>query len=104
MENYFLTKKIVGILLENLNDDFMRCLRQVHMNEKYDENNKQLIHTIINEIQQFLSKHPNDITFGLNGKYKEDYVMLQRSLTGLMSNYLQNKDNDKVFITELSNN
>jgi hypothetical protein len=43
MDEYFLAKKAVEIILENLNDHFVKCLINLSIQERYTSNIKLII-------------------------------------------------------------
>lgn len=109
MDEYFLAKKAVEILLENLNDHFVKCLINLSIQERYTSNIK-LIISIIELIKGYLNMRRNDILSScIKYTNKSYYVNLCDSLFRLLHNHLvsnesiEMNENKYVFISDLIN-
>lgn len=109
MDEYFLAKKAVEILLENLNDHFVKCLINLSIQERYTSNIK-LIISIIELIKGYLNMRRNDILSScIKYTNKSYYVHLCDSLFRLLHNHLvsnesiEMNENKYVFISDLIN-
>jgi len=109
MDEYFLAKKAVEILLENLNDHFVKCLINLSIQERYTSNIK-LIISIIELIKGYLNMRRNDILSScIKYTNKSYYVNLCDSLFRLLYNHLvsnestEMNENKYVFISDLIN-
>ena len=58
MDEYFLTKKATEIILNNLNDHFIKCLISLSVQERYTENMR-LIIEIVELIRTYLATSRN---------------------------------------------
>jgi 6-phosphogluconate dehydrogenase len=90
MENYFICKQFVNIILNNLNYEFISALRISHSDQKYDEKNKNFINYIINKIQEMLTQHN-----------KQQYDSYKSDITAHVLNYLQDNSYDRKFIKDI---
>ena len=109
MDEYFLAKKAVDILLENLNDNFVKCLINLSIQERYTSNIK-LIIGIIELIKGYLNMRKNDMLSScIKYTNKSYYIHLCDSLFRLLHNHLisnesiEMNENKYVFITDLIN-
>ena len=109
MDEYFLAKKAVDILLENLNDNFVKCLINLSIQERYTSNIK-LIIGIIDLIRGYLNMRRNDILSScIKYTNKSYYIHLCDSLFRLLHNHLisnesiEMNENKYMFITDLIN-
>lgn len=109
MDEYFLAKKAVDILVENLNDHFVKCLINLSIQERYTSNIK-LIIGIIELIKGYLNMRKNDILSScIKYTNKSYYIHLCDSLFRLLHNHLvsnvstEMNENKFVFITDLIN-
>ena len=60
MDEYFIVKKTVEIILSNLNDNFIKCLIHISIHDKYTYNIK-LILGIIELVKIYMNTRKNDI-------------------------------------------
>ena len=109
MDEYFLAKKAVDIIVENLNDHFVKCLINLSIQERYTSNIK-LIIGIIELIKGYLNMRKNDILLScIKYTNKSYYIHLCDSLFRLLHNHLisnesiEMNENKYVFITDLIN-
>jgi hypothetical protein len=109
MDEYFLAKKAVEIILENLNDHFVKCLINISIQDKYTSNIR-LIIGIIDLIKGYLNMRRNDILSScIKYTNKSYYIHLCDSLFRLLHNNLvsnestEMNENKYVFITDLIN-
>ena len=109
MDEYFLAKKAVDIIVENLNDHFVKCLINLSIQERYTSNIK-LIIGIIELIKGYLNMRKNDILSScIKYTNKSYYIHLCDSLFRLLHNHLvsnesiEMNENKYVFITDLIN-
>lgn len=103
MDEYFLTKKAVEIILDNLNDHFVKCLITLSINQRYTENIK-LIIGIIELIKTYLTTRRNDILSScIKYTNKAYYLHLKDDLFRLIQHHIANTyDNNKyLFINDL---
>jgi hypothetical protein len=103
MDEYFLTKKATEIILDNLNDYFIKCLISLSMNERYTENMK-LIIEIVELIKTYLATRRNDLLSScIKYTNKSYYTQLSDSLFRLIQNHLTNTNNINkyIFINDL---
>ena len=100
MENYFITNNLVTIIMENLNEKFINCLKIDLDNKYYDDNNKNLIKNIITEIEQYLYIYNNDLLSYINNKNKTYYITLKNNLFNIFIKFIQD-EKDKTFIINL---
>jgi hypothetical protein len=109
MDEYFLAKKAVEIILENLNDHFVKCLINISIQDKYTSNIR-LIIGIVELIKGYLNMRRNDILSScIKYTNKSYYIHLCDSLFRLLHNHLvsnestEMNDNKYVFIMDLIN-
>jgi len=109
MDEYFLAKKAVDIIVENLNDHFVKCLINLSIQERYTSNIK-LIIGIIELIKGYLNMRKNDMLSScIKYTNKSYYIHLCDSLFRLLHNHLisnesiEMNENKYVFITDLIN-
>ena len=109
MDEYFLAKKAVDIIVENLNDHFVKCLINQSIQERYTSNIK-LIIGIIELIKGYLNMRKNDMLSScIKYTNKSYYIHLCDSLFRLLHNHLisnesiEMNENKYVFITDLIN-
>jgi hypothetical protein len=103
MDEYFLTKKATEIILDNLNDYFIKCLISLSVQEKYTENMR-LIIEIVELIRTYLATRRNDLLSScIKYTNKSYYTQLSDSLFRLIQNHLTNtKELTKyIFIHDL---
>jgi len=107
MDEYFLAKKAVEIILENLNDHFVKCLINQSIQDKYTSNIK-LIIGIVELIKGYLNMRRNDILSScIKYSNKSYYIHLCDSLFRLLHNHLVSNENTEmnenkyVFIKDL---
>jgi len=103
MDEYFLTKKATEIILDNLNDHFIKCLISLSVQEKYTENMR-LIIEIVELIRTYLATRRNDLLSScIKYTNKSYYTQLCDSLFRLIQNHLTNtKELTKyIFIHDL---
>jgi hypothetical protein len=109
MDEYFLAKKAVEIILENLNDHFVKCLINISIQDKYTSNIR-LIIGIVELIKGYLNMRRNDILSScIKYTNKSYYIHLCDSLFRLLHNHLisnesiEMNENKYVFIMDLIN-
>jgi hypothetical protein len=109
MDEYFLAKKAVEIILENLNDHFVKCLINISIQDKYTSNIR-LIIGIVELIKGYLNMRRNDILSScIKYTNKSYYIHLCDSLFRLLHNNLvsnestEMNENKYVFIMDLIN-
>lgn len=103
MDEYFLTKKAVEIILDNLNDHFVKCLVNLSIQERYAENMK-LIIGIFELVNTYFTTRRNDILSScIKYTNKSYYLHLSDSLFRLIQNHLANANanNRYLFINDL---
>jgi len=103
MDEYFLTKKATEIILDNLNDHFIKCLISLSVQERYTENMR-LIIEIVELIRTYLATRRNDLLSScIKYTNKSYYTQLSDSLFRLIQNHLTNtKELTKyIFIHDL---
>jgi len=102
MDEYFLTKKTVEILLDNLNDHFVKCLVNISIQEKYADNMK-LIIGIYELVSTYLTTRRNDILSScIKYTNKSYFLHLTDSLFRLIQTHLLTaNDNKYLFINDL---
>jgi hypothetical protein len=107
MDEYFLAKKAVEILLENLNDHFVKCLINISIQDKYTSNIR-LIIGIVELIKGYLNMRRNDILSScIKYSNKSYYIHLCDSLFRLLHTHLvsnestEMNENKYVFIKDL---
>lgn len=103
MDEYFLTKKATEIILNNLNDHFIKCLISLSVQERYTENMR-LIIEIVELIRTYLATRRNDLLSScIKYTNKSYYTQLSDSLFRLIQNHLTNTNelNKYIFIHDL---
>lgn len=103
MDEYFLTKKATEIILDNLNDHFVKCLISLSVQERYTENMR-LIIEIVELIRTYLATRRNDLLSScIKYTNKSYYIQLSDSLFRLLQNHLNNTKelNKYIFINDL---
>ena len=92
MDEYFLVKKAVEIILSNLNDNFIKCLITISIDDKYTYNIK-LILGIIELVKQYMHTRKNDLLSSyIKYTNKAYYISLSDSLFTLINNHLLNRN------------
>jgi hypothetical protein len=107
MDEYFIVKKTVEIILSNLNENFIKCLINISIQEKYTHNIK-LIIGIIELIKSYMNTRKNDLLSSyIKYTNKSYYISLNDNLFILINNYLFNtnekQEHKYIFITDLIN-
>ena len=105
MDEYFIVKKAVEIILSNLNDNFIKCLITISIDDKYTHNIK-LILGIIELVKQYMNSRKNDILSScIKYTNKTYYISLNDSLFTLINNHLLNRneplEHKYIFINDL---
>lgn len=103
MDEYFLTKKATEIILDNLNEHFIKCLISLSVKERYVENMR-LIIEIVELVKSYLSTRRNDLLSScIKYTNKGYYIQLSDSLFRLIQNHLTNtiEINKYIFINDL---
>ena len=105
MDEYFIVKKAVEIILSNLNDNFVKCLISISIDDKYTHNIK-LILGIIELVKQYMNTRKNDLLSScIKYTNKNYYISLNDSLFTLINNHLLNRnepqENKYIFINDL---
>lgn len=105
MDEYFLVKKAVEIILSNLNDNFIKCLITISIDDKYT-NNIKLILGIIELVKHYMHTRKNDLLSSyIKYTNKNYYISLNDSLFTLINNYLLNRNEPQehkyIFINDL---
>lgn len=105
MDEYFIVKKAVEIILSNLNDNFIKCLITISLDDKYTHNIK-LILGIIELVKQYMNTRKNDILSScIKYTNKTYYINLNDSLFTLINNHLLNRneplEHKYIFINDL---
>ena len=105
MDEYFLVKKAVEIILSNLNDNFIKCLITISIDDKYTYNIK-LILGIIELVKQYMHTRKNDLLSScIKYTNKSYYLSLSDSLFTLINNHLLNRNEPQehkyIFINDL---
>jgi hypothetical protein len=103
MDEYFLTKKAVEIILDNLNEHFIKCLVNLSIQERYADNMK-LIIGIYELVNTYFTTRRNDLLSScIKYTNKSYYLHLCDSLFRLIQNYLANANNNNryLFINDL---
>jgi hypothetical protein len=103
MDEYFLTKKAVEIILDNLNEHFIKCLVNLSIQDRYADNTK-LIIGIYELVNTYFTTRRNDILSScIKYTNKSYYLHLSDSLFRLIQNHLANANinNRYLFINDL---
>lgn len=99
MDEYFLTKKAVEIILENINDHFMKCLVSLSVKERYADDMRVII-GIIELLKSYMETRRNDILSScIKYTNKSYYLQLTDNLFRLIQAHLAIAR--YVFITDL---
>lgn len=107
MDDYFTTKKAVEIILENINDHFIKCLVNLSINDRYT-NDIKLILGVIELLKTYMETRRNDILSScIKYTNKSYYFHLTDSLFRIIQGHLTTtKHNNHLnikyaFITDL---
>lgn len=106
MDDYFITKKAVEIILENINDHFVKCIITLSINDRYT-NDIKLILGIIELLKTYMETRRNDILSScIKYTNKSYYLILTDSLFRIIQGHLTfakyNSQTIKcLFITDL---
>ena len=107
MDDYFTTKKAVEIILENINDHFIKCLVNLSINDRYT-NDIKLILGVIELLKIYMETRRNDILSScIKYTNKSYYFHLTDSLFRIIQGHLAiTKHNNHLnikyaFITDL---
>lgn len=88
MDEYFITKKVVEIILENINDHFIKCLVSLSIRERYADDTKIII-GIIELLKTYMETRRNDILSScIKYTNKSYYQQLTDSLFRLVQSHL----------------
>ena len=99
MDEYFITKKAVEIILENINDHFIKCLVSLSIQERYANDTKVII-GIIELLKSYMETRRNDILSScIKYTNKSYYLHLTDNLFRLLQGHLAIAR--YVFITDL---
>jgi len=107
MDDYFITKKAVEIILENINDHFVKCLITLSINDRYT-NDIKVILGIIELLKTYMETRRNDILSScIKYTNKTYYLHLTDSLFRLIQGHLtfakynSSQTSKYLFITDL---
>jgi hypothetical protein len=106
MDEYFTTKKAVEIILENINDHFVKCLVSLSIRERYADDSKAII-GIIELLKTYMETRRNDILSScIKYTNKGYYLQLTDNLFRLIQSHLTiakqfNQTTRYVFISDL---
>ena len=103
MDKYFKAKRAVEIILDNINEHFIRCLTLISIDQKYLYDIK-LILGIIELLNKYIHTRKNDLlSTCIKYTNKSYYISLRKNLFTLIHNYLLNNAyHDKnAFINDL---
>uniref|UniRef100_A0A6C0LLB1 Uncharacterized protein n=1 Tax=viral metagenome TaxID=1070528 RepID=A0A6C0LLB1_9ZZZZ len=106
MDEYFITKKVVEIILENINDHFVKCLVSLSIRERYADDSKVII-GIIELLKTYMETRRNDILSScIKYTNKGYYLQLTDNLFRLIQSHLTvakqfNQTTRYVFISDL---
>jgi len=106
MDEYFITKKAVEIILENINDHFVKCLVSLSIRERYADDSKVII-GIIELLKTYMETRRNDILSScIKYTNKGYYLQLTDNLFRLIQSHLTvakqfNQTTRYVFISDL---
>ena len=110
MDKYFKTKRAVEIILDNVNEHFIKCLTYISIDQKYVYDIK-LILGIIELLQTYINTRKNDILSScIKYTNKSYYISLRDNLFSLIHNFLLNNSyhdknkfiNDLIYKCEIS--
>jgi hypothetical protein len=105
MDEYFITKKAVDIILENINDNFIKCLINLSINDRYVSDIK-LILGIIEYLKKYMETRRNDILSSyIKYTSKAYYLQLTDNLFRLLHTHLTItiRTSKNLFIDDLIN-
>jgi hypothetical protein len=105
MDEYFITKKAVDIILENINDNFIKCLINLSINDRYVSDIK-LILGIIEYLKKYMETRRNDILSSyIKYTNKAYYLQLTDNLFRLLHTHLTItiRTSKNLFIDDLIN-
>jgi len=103
MDKYFKTKRAVEIILDNVNEHFIKCLTYISNDQKYVYDIK-LILGIVELLQTYINTRKNDILSScIKYTNKSYYINLRDNLFTLIHNFLLNNayHNTNAFINDL---
>ncbi len=103
MDKYFKTKRAVEIILDNVNEHFIKCLTYISIDQKYVYDIK-LILGIVELLQTYINTRNNDILSScIKYTNKSYYISLRYNLFSLIHNFLLNDayHNTNAFINDL---
>ena len=103
MDKYFKTKRAVEIILDNVNEHFIKFLTYISIDQKYVYDIK-LILGIIELLQAYINTRKNDLLSScIKYTNKSYYISLRDNLFSLIHNFLLNNSyHDKTkFINDL---
>jgi hypothetical protein len=106
MDEYFTTKKAVEIILENINDHFVKCLISLSIRERYADDSKAIL-GIIELLKTYMETRRNDILSScIKYTNKGYYLQLTDNLFRLIQSHLTiakqfNQITRYVFISDL---
>jgi len=106
MDEYFTTKKAVEIILENINDHFVKCLVSLSIRERYADDSKAIL-GIIELLKTYMETRRNDILSScIKYTNKGYYLQLTDNLFRLIQSHLTiakqfNQTTRYVFISDL---
>jgi hypothetical protein len=107
MDDYFITKKAVEIILENINDHFVKCLITLSINDRYT-NDIKVILGIIELLKTYMETRRNDILSScIKYTNKTYYLHLTDSLFRIIQGHLtiakynSSQTSKYLFITDL---
>jgi len=112
MDKYFKTKRAVEIILDNVNEHFIKCLTYISIDQKYVYDIK-LILGIIELLQTYINTRKNDLLSScIKYTNKSYYISLRDNLFSLIHNFLLNNAyhdrnkfiNDLIYKCEISKN
>jgi len=112
MDKYFKTKRAVEIILDNVNEHFIKCLTYISIDKKYVYDIK-LILGIIELLQTYINTRKNDLLSScIKYTNKSYYISLRDNLFSLIHNFLLNNAyhdrnkfiNDLIYKCEISKN
>jgi hypothetical protein len=105
MDEYFIAKKAVEIILENINDHFIKCLINLSINDRYTGDIK-LIISIVEYLKTYMVTRRNDIlSTCIKYTNKSYYLQLSDNLFRLIHAHLTItiRTSKNVFIDDLIN-
>jgi hypothetical protein len=105
MDEYFITKKAVEIILENINEHFIKCLIHLSINDRYTSDIK-LILCIVEYLKAYMETRRNDILSScIKYTNKSYYLQLTDNLFRLIHAHLtiMIRTSKNLFIDDLIN-